>query len=137
MRSNLLWINWPKSSAACLIGMAALLLILQPSAWAEQSEKNVTHHAEFEPVTQLSVSGYSAVGPIPVVSFDGKTLVLYTGRKQNMVFDLTGKTLTVKDSESNTIPSSSIVPEAEVYVCFKNQDIIVFVMPKREKPANS
>lgn len=87
-----------------------------------------TSQSTSSPITPYVAQAYSIVGPINVVSVSSKDIVLYTGAK-NLGIDLTGKTVSVIDQNSQPLTLSAVKKGTSVYVCRKASNVVVVVLP--------
>lgn len=86
-------------------------------------------------VTGYITNGYSAVGPITVFEVPANSLVLYR-YPENLVVDLKGKKTSFLDTSGNKISKSSIKKDSRVYVFQKGNEVIVYLLEKREGGTN-
>jgi hypothetical protein len=80
------------------------------------------------PITPYVAQAYSVVGPISVLSVSSRDIVLYTGAN-NLGIDLTGKSVTVIDQNSQPLTLSAVKKGTSVYVCRKASNVVVVVLP--------
>jgi hypothetical protein len=80
------------------------------------------------PITPYVASGYSIVGPNNVSSVSSEGIVLYTGGK-DLGIDLIGKKVVMIDQNSNPLTLSAVQKGTRVYVCRKDNNVVVVVLP--------
>ena len=68
------------------------------------------------------------MGPINVSSVSSQDIVLYTGAK-DLGIDLTGKNVVVIDQNSRPLTLSAVQKGTRVYVCRKDNNVVVVVLP--------
>jgi hypothetical protein len=90
--------------------------------------------AKKAPVAYLNVKefvakGYSVVGPLLVSSFNRKAISLYTGQ-EDINIPLRGKRLILKPARG--VSSVAIKKGTMVYVCRKDKEVRVYVLPAKE-----
>lgn len=81
------------------------------------------------------VKGYSAVGPITVQEVRQNSLILYRYPK-DMLVDLKGKRMTFLKASGARITTSAIIKGSRVFVFQKDDEVIVYLLEKREGGTN-
>ena len=80
------------------------------------------------PITPYVAMAYSIVGPTHVASVSTQDIVLHMGA-QNLGIDFTGKNVVVIDQNSNPLTLSAVQKGTRVYVCRKDNNVVVVVLP--------
>ena len=80
------------------------------------------------PITPYVAMAYSIVGPTHVVSVSTQDIVLHMGAN-NLGIDFTGKNVVVIDQNSRPLTLSAVQKGTRVYVCRKDNNIVVVVLP--------
>ena len=113
-------VNQPCVSVVCF--MAAVLVVLALCTGAEAKEFDVMEYI---------AEGYSAMGPIQVLSADAKSLTLYSQPK-NVTVNLQGRALSVRDLTGNKLALTDLKKGTRVYVLQKAKEVLIVVLPPKE-----
>jgi hypothetical protein len=125
------------SFAVCLICFLILGLFICSPAWAAASEGQTTQGqtrssqtttSTTSPITPYVAAAYSIVGPTTVTSVALKSITLSAGQT-DLGVDLTGKNVVVIDQNSKALTLSAVKKGTRVYVCRKDNNVVVVVLP--------
>jgi hypothetical protein len=123
--------------AVWLICFLILGLFVGSPAWAATSEGQTTQGqtassqtttSTTSPITPYVAAAYSIVGPTTVTSVEMKSITLSAGQN-DLGIDLTGKNVVVIDQNSKALTLSAVRKGTRVYVCRKNNNVVVVVLP--------
>jgi hypothetical protein len=84
-------------------------------------------------VTLLSKNGFSIEGPIQVTKVGPSSISVFVGKGKDIEIGLSGKQVSIKNSENKNTLLSDIKPLDKVYICRKGNEVIILVLPKREE----
>ena len=78
----------------------------------------------------LIARGYSAIGPIKVVSATAKVIELFAYPK-NIKVPLEGKTVSIRGG-TDAVSVASLQKNTPIYVFQKGKEVMIYVLPKKE-----
>lgn len=81
----------------------------------------------------LAAEGYAIDGPSEVAKVDGASITIYSGRKKDPTLNFEGQKVTVKDYQDHTFTLADIQPKMKIYTCRKQNEVIIFVLQKKER----
>lgn len=84
-------------------------------------------------VKKLLKEGYSVDGPTQVVEVGKASITLFAVQKKNLTIDLNGKKVYVRDYKNSDLLLSDIPKGSKVYTCIKGENVVIFVLEKKEK----
>lgn len=84
-------------------------------------------------VTLLSRNGFSIEGPIQVTKVGPSSISVFVGKGKSNEIGLSGKQVSIKNSENKNTLLSDIQPLDKVYICRKGNEVIILVLPKKEE----
>lgn len=102
--------------------MAALMAVLALCTGAEAKDFKVMEYI---------AEGYSAMGPIQVLSADAKSLTLYSQPK-NITVSFQGRSLDVRDLTGNKLALTDLKKGTRVYVLQKAKEVLIVALPPKE-----
>jgi hypothetical protein len=105
---------------------AAVVAVLASCTYAQAKATNFN-------VTEYIAKGYSATGPIRVLSVDAKalTLTLYSQPK-NIVVNLKGRSLNIRDLNKTKLALTDLRKGTPVYVLKKAKEVLIIVLTAKE-----
>lgn len=135
---GMLWTSsaWAASSSSSA-GQGATSGTSQTGATQTSTSKDETDTSSTaRTLKELLKEGYAVDGPLEVVEVSSSSITVFVSGKKNWKITLTGKTVTVKSYQGQTLTASDIQAKARVYICRSKSKITILVLKTKEGTSN-